>query len=137
MKRLLACALVACGSPQRPPTIENIAPVDPTPEKACESGKLAGTIVTSDRDNEPAIGATVVATRPNHDTELVVITDEHGKFALEKIAGHDTLVVYYEDRTFQVPIPKRCDPVTLEIDILTKRDPKGAAQPIRVKYEQP
>jgi hypothetical protein len=132
---LFACVLVACSAPSRPPPIENIAPADPTREKACDTGKLAGVVLVGDAHNQPAIGATIVATFGSDGGELVTITDENGKFVFDKLEAHDKLVLYYLERTFQTPLPKRCEPepVTLEIEI-TRRDPGGAAQPIRIIY---
>lgn len=51
--------------------------------------------------NEPAIGATVVATSPALQGEQVVITDENGQYFITSLPpGVYTLTVYYNDATF-------------------------------------
>jgi len=140
MKRFVVALLVACGSPPPPQPIGNIAPVDPTRENACEPRRLTGTVIVSDDNNAPGISATVVATVGTNaadisasDTDaVVVVVDEYGKFVLDKLDAHDTLIVYYDTRMYQAPLPKRCEPVTLEIDIRPKID-SGTVRPLRIK----
>lgn len=135
MKRVLVCVLVACGPPPRPAPIENVPPADPTRERACASDRLTGVILVGDRDNEPAIGATIVGTSAKNTGERVVISDEHGKFELDRLdTAHDKLTLYYENRMFQGAMPDRCGAVTIEIDILPKLADPDSPQPMRFKY---
>ena len=132
----LAAFLVACGPPPAPAPIENIAPIK-APPQACAGGRLSGTVIVTDRDREPAIGATLVATFGSDDNEQVTITDEHGKFTLTKLEAHRNLVLYFEDRSFFAPLPRGCEPVIFEIAITTQLADPGSAQPMRVRYASP
>jgi hypothetical protein len=62
-------------------------------------GQLRVTI--TDTDQEPGIGATVVATSPALAGELVQITDEHGVTWFDAVPpGEYQIVYYYVDQTF-------------------------------------
>jgi len=56
--------------------------------------------ITDGATNEPAIGATVVATSPNLVGEQVVITDDQGTFRIVDLpAGYYRLTIYYNETT--------------------------------------
>ncbi|MGE3546915.1 MAG: TonB-dependent receptor, partial [Kofleriaceae bacterium] len=64
-------------------------------------GSLRGTIRDKGSNNEPAVGATVVATSPALQGEQVVITEDGGQYFLSSLPpGLYVLTVYYNDATF-------------------------------------
>src|SRR5450755_4694954 len=68
--------------------------------QASSVGQLRG-VVKDKGTNEPAVGATVVATSPALQGEQVVITDETGQYFVTSLpAGAYTLTVYYNDATY-------------------------------------
>jgi hypothetical protein len=68
--------------------------------QASAVGQLRG-VVKDKGTNEPAVGATVVATSPSLQGEQVVITDETGQYFVTSLpAGAYTLTVYYNDATY-------------------------------------
>ena len=68
--------------------------------QASSVGQLRG-VVKDKGTNEPAVGATVVATSPSLQGEQVVITDETGQYFITSLpAGAYTLTVYYNDATY-------------------------------------
>jgi hypothetical protein len=64
-------------------------------------GSLRGVLKDKGNKNEPAVGATVVATSPALQGEQVVITDDTGQYFITSLPpGVYTLTVYYNDATY-------------------------------------
>ena len=74
-------------------------PATETPATAAGTGVRG--MLHDKATNEPAVGATVVASSPAMQGEKVVISDEHGNYAIpDAPPGVYTLTVYYNDSTF-------------------------------------
>ncbi|MFN0252013.1 MAG: carboxypeptidase-like regulatory domain-containing protein [Kofleriaceae bacterium] len=128
MRVSILAVLIACGGPSTPPPalIENksAAPA-PTPLETPASKDALKSFTTKTRPQvvptgqgsvsgkltntmgEALIGATVVFEGDNLIGELVAISDEHGKFALDAFPpGRYRITVYYNDlyvrRLFQI-----------------------------------
>jgi hypothetical protein len=65
----------------------------------CVKGRIVG-VIKDKATGDVALGATVVATSASMTGEQVVISDEHGAYAIDVPDGVFTLTVYYNDLTF-------------------------------------
>ena len=91
-KALMAAAL-ACGAGQLIHTGDAYA-------QSNTAGALRG-VIKDKATNEPAVGATVVATSPSLVGEQVVITDGDGQYFVTSLPpGVYTLTIYYNDKPF-------------------------------------
>ncbi|MGE3456824.1 MAG: TonB-dependent receptor, partial [Kofleriaceae bacterium] len=99
MKNLLT-AVIAFGV-----LVGAVAPIielnDAHAQTGATVGSLRGTIRDKGSNNEPAVGATVVATSPALQGEQVVITEDGGQYFISSLPpGLYVLTVYYNDATF-------------------------------------
>ncbi len=80
--------------------------------------------ITDGESNEPAIGATVVATSPNLVGEQVALTDESGAFRITDLpAGYYRLTIYYNDTTTERTDVASREVSATEVDIRVEPAP--------------
>lgn len=109
---LLCAACWTSPAPVAPP-IANQAPAPPPTARRCPADRVTGTLYEKEIPDEPLIGATVVVTGKDVETDEdrdVAITDQFGRFSLGRRRGIDRIVIYYADATFGARLPaESCD----------------------------
>jgi hypothetical protein len=126
--------MAACGNRSAPPTkplVENRAPVAPAVEDPACVARLSGKVI-DEPTGEPLVNVAIAAGTRLKPSGAWAITDDDGKFTLEKLAAYDLLTVSYgHDWTAEGALPRRCDPITVAID--TREASPAAIVPIVIR----